>query len=534
MKFLYSLFFISVCAVCLQSCARKGSPEGGPKDEQAPIMVIAKPENESLNFDKKNIKIYFDEYIVLKDLTKQLIISPPLKNAPLITPQGTPSKYINIKLLDSLKENTTYTFNFGDAIKDNNENNTLENFKYVFSTGKTIDSLTIKGSVKDIKNREITKNYSVLLYKADSTFNDSVPYKRKPDYVTKTFDSINYKFTNIKDGKYFIMAIDEEVSDYKFNPALDKIGFKKDTISLPKDSLINTPIVVFKEKQPYKFKRGKQIKKGKIQFGFVGGNKKDFKVQLLSKVPPSFRYFTMLDKEKDTLNLWYTTIDSDSLNFMVSHKKEIDTSTVFLRKKKIDSLLISSNIKNTLHLTDTFKLSSNNPIVELDSTKFSLNDSDTIAVPFKLKKLTLNEVGVLFKKAPKKTYTFQGLPNAIRDLYGVQSKDTLTYTFNTKETEDYGSISLNIKKEVNHSIIIQLIEKDVIIKTQKINSSKKITFNLLEPKEYIVRAIIDKNENGKWDTGTLLSKTQPERIVYLEEILKLRANWSINQEFIIK
>ncbi len=531
MKFLYSIFLITVCSVIFQSCARKGSPEGGPKDEDAPIMVIAKPSNGSLNFDEKSIRIYFDEYIVLKDLSKQLIISPPLKNNPLITPQGIPSKYINIKILDTLKGNTTYTFNFGDAVQDNNEGNALENFKYVFSTGDYIDSLTIKGGVRDIKAKELSKNYSVLLYKADTTFNDSVPYRRKPDYVTKTYDSVNYNFSNIKEGKYFLMAIDEENPDYKFSSATEKIGFLNDTIYLPKDSVIKKSIILFQEKQPYKFKRAKQIKKGKIQFGFTGGNKKDFKVKLLSKAPENYKDYTLFEEEKDTLNLWYTDIEADSLQYIITHKEEIDTATVFLRKKKIDSLVVSNNIKNVLHLTDTFKLTTNNPVVKIDTTKFSLVESDSIPVPFKLKGLTSNEIGLMFDKKQKSKYTFTGLPNAIKDVYEVQSKDTLVYSFNTKEEEDYGTIILDIKKKVKSPVIIEILDKDVVVKKEYVKSSKKLEFTLLEPKEYVIKAVVDENENGKWDTGVLLGKKQPERIIYLEEVLQLRANWSINQVF---
>ncbi len=532
MKFSYHYFLVITCLLVFHNCARKGRPEGGPKDEDAPIMVVAKPDHKSLNFNQKEIRIYFDEYVVLRDLNKQLIISPPFKLDPLITPQGTPSKYINIKILDSLKKNTTYTFNFGDAIKDNNENNTLENFKYVFSTGDLIDSLNLNGSVKDIFKKELAKNYSVLLYKADSTYNDSIPFKRKPDYVTKTFDSINFKFTNIKEGKYFVMAIDEEASDYKFNPNIDKIGFIRDTISLPKDSLISSSITLFKEKLPYKFKRGKEISKGKIQFGFIGDKK--IKVKLLSKVPETFKSASMFDKEKDTLNYWHTPIKVDSLNFLVTYENTIDTSTVFLRKKKIDSLSISKNIKNILHLTDTLKITTNNPIHKIDTTKFTLVDNDTLPIQFELKKLSINEIGLIFKKKPKKGYVFIGLPNAIEDFYGIASKDTLNYTFNTKEVEDYGNIILNLKKEIDSPVIIELLLDKEIIQKRFVKTSKTLEFKLLEPREYTIRAIIDENGNNKWDSGKLIGKVQPEKIIYLPEILKMRANWSINQEFIIK
>ena len=264
------VFSVILMSVIITSCARKGRPEGGPKDESAPIMMTANPPYETTGFDKKKIKIEFDEYIVLKDLTKQLVVSPPLKYPPIITPQGTPSKYINIEILDTLKTNTTYTFNFGSAVQDNNENNKLESFKYVFSTGNYIDSLKIKGNVANAFKEEKLKNIGVLLYKLDSTYNDSIIYKQKPNYVTSTLDSTNFQFTNLQKGKYLLLALKETSKDYIFTSKTDQIGFYTDTISLPKDTLLTTPIRIFKELQPYKFKRGKEVVKGKIQFGYEG------------------------------------------------------------------------------------------------------------------------------------------------------------------------------------------------------------------------------------------------------------------------
>ncbi len=535
MKLLYSFLCLLCVSLIFQSCARKGHPDGGPKDEDAPILVLAKPVHETINFDKKNIRFYFDEYVILKDLSKQLIISPPFKNNPLITPQGTAGKYINIQLLDSLKENTTYTFNFGNAVQDNNENNALENFKYVFSTGNYIDSLTLRGSVKDIYKIKPDKDYSVLLYKIDSVFNDSVIYKQKPNYVTKTYDSINYKFTNIREGKYHLLAIDEKVSDYKFNSVTDKIGFYKNTIHLPKDSLLQAPVILFKEIQPYKFKKGREVSKGKIQFEYTG-KQKDLHVKLMSKVPSDFIYKTQFEEDKDTLNYWYFSKEKiDSLNFLVTERTTTDTITVFLRKKKTDSLSLTSNIKNTLHLNDTLIITTNNPIYQVNASKLSLVNSDTMAIAYKLKRLALNKLGIFFEKKPKTSYVFTAYPNAIEDLYFVKSKDTISYKFSTKEIEDYGSIILSVEKKVESPVIIELLKKKEIVKRKIITISEKIQFNFLEPEKYTIRAVVDDNKNGTWDTGNYLSKKLPERIIYYpEELPKLRANWVSNLNFIIE
>ena len=526
------LFLVVLVAAVIVGCARKGRPEGGPKDEDAPIMMMAKPPYETTGFDKKKIKITFDEYIVLKDLTKQLVVSPPLKYPPIITPQGTPSKYIDIKILDTLKTNTTYTFNFGNSVQDNNENNKLESFKYVFSTGNYIDSLKIKGTVTNAFKQEKLKSVGVLLYRLDSTYNDSIIYKQKPNYVTSTLDSTNFEFTNLQKGKYLLLALKEPSTNYLFSSRTDEIGFFTDTISLPKDTLVTKPIRLFKEKQPFKFKRGKEIVKGKIQFGYVGENN-DMKIELMSDVPESFKAFSEYEKDKDTLNYWFTPIAQDSLNFIVTNKEFKDTITVRLRKKQLDSLTISSNINSTLHFNDTLFLKTNNPIVTVDKTKFSLIDKDTVNIDFEVKKQAINKLAVVFKKAPKTSYKFNVLPKGIIDLYET-TNDSLNYQFKTLTTEDYGSIVLDIKKETPHPVIIQLLNKKKVVKTSYVLTSKKVTFNLLQPKEYSVRAIVDKNNNHVWDTGDFLSRKQPEQVIYLETTFKLRANWIQNEDFIIK
>ena len=527
-----SLFLVILVSVIIISCARKGRPEGGPKDENAPIMMTAKPPYKTIYFDEKNIKIEFDEYIVLKDLTKQLVVSPPLKYPPIISPQGTPSKYINIEILDTLKTNTTYTFNFGNAVQDNNENNKLESFKYVFSTGSYIDSLKIKGVVTNSFKKEKLKNISVLLYELDSTYNDSIVYKEKPNYVTSTLDSTNFEFTNLREGKYLLLALKESSKNYLFNTKTDEIGFYTDTISLPKDTLITKPIRLFKELQPYKFKRGKESVKGKIQFGYEG-EREEMKVELLSTVPETFKSFSQYEIGKDTLNYWHTSASQDSLRFIVGNKNFKDTITVRLRKNKIDSLSVSSTIGINLHLNDTIFLNTNNPIISFDKSKFSLVDKDTVSVDFQVEKQSINKLAILFEKAFKMNYKFDVLPKGIIDLYET-TNDTLNYQFKTLTTEDYGSIILDIKKETEYPVIIQLLNNKKVVKTRYVSSSQKVEFKLLEPKEYTVRAIIDENNNHVWDTGSFLLRKQPEQVIYYTEKLPLRANWVLPIDFVIK
>ncbi|MDX1314076.1 MAG: Ig-like domain-containing protein, partial [Eudoraea sp.] len=152
-RLLAAAFFFLILLTGWQ-CARRGSPSGGPKDDTPPELIRSSPENLSLQFEARRIQLYFDEYIKLNDIQNQLIISPPLKNQPEITPQGVASKKIEVIIKDTLLENTTYTLNFGQSIVDNNEGNPNSFLSYVFSTGDYIDSLTVRGEVRDAFNQK--------------------------------------------------------------------------------------------------------------------------------------------------------------------------------------------------------------------------------------------------------------------------------------------------------------------------------------------------------------------------------------------
>ena len=535
LKKIQSLFLI-VLVLSFSQCAKKGRPDGGPKDEDAPLFVTANPPYETINFDKNEINIYFNEYIKLKDLSKQLIISPPLnpENPPLISPQGSPSKYINIQILDTLLENSTYIFDFGNSVQDNNESNTLERFKYVFSTGAYIDSLTLSGSVKNSFKSESVENIKLLLYRLDSAYTDSAVYNRKPDYVTSTLDSSNYEFSNLRKGNYLLVALNDAGSDYVFNPKTDEIGFLKDTIWLPRDSIIKTELSIFKEELPYTFRRGKEIRKGQLIFGYQG-KPSNIKIENLSAVPDNFQTIIFPEKDKDTLNLWHSPIEKDSLIFKISNNNIIDTITVALRKKQLDSLTVTKITGGVLNIKDTLFFSTNNPIIKIDTSKINFVHTDSIYITYKAfisKKES--SVGFLFEKKFKTSYKLNLYPDALVDIFET-SNDTVTSQFRTRSIEDYGEISLAIQNPEKVPVIIQLTDiNDVTVAQETSSENKTISFNYLIPKKYKIRIIYDTNNNGKWDTGNYLEKKQPEPVQYFPEVQEIRPNWVLNEVIKIK
>ena len=535
LKKIQSLFLI-VLVLSFSQCAKKGRPDGGPKDEDAPLFVTANPPYETINFDKNEINIYFNEYIKLKDLNKQLIISPPLnpENPTLISPQGSPSKYIKIQILDTLLENSTYIFDFGNSVQDNNEANTLERFKYVFSTGAYIDSLTLSGSVKNSFKSESVENIKLLLYRLDSAYTDSAVYNRKPDYVTSTLDSSNYEFSNLRKGNYLLVALNDAGSDYVFNPKTDEIGFLKDTIWLPRDSIIKTELSIFKEELPYIFRRGKEIRKGQLIFGYQG-KPSNLKIENLSAVPDNFQTIIFPEKDKDTLNLWHSPIEKDSLIFKISNNNIIDTITIALRKKQLDSLTVTKITGGVLNIKDTLFFSTNNPIIKIDTSRINFVHTDSINISYEAfisKKEST--VGFIFEKKFKTSYKLNLYPDALVDIFET-SNDTINSQFRTRSLEDYGEISLSIQNPEMVPVIIQLTDiNDATVAQETSSENKIISFKYLIPKKYKIRIIYDTNNNGKWDTGNYLQKKQAEPVEYFPDIQEVRPNWELNEVIKIK
>lgn len=525
-------FFIAVLfLLSFVDCAKKGTPSGGKKDTIPPVITKSVPDNYSSNFDTKEIRIHFDEYIKLKDLQKNLIISPPLKYPPVITPLNT-SKVIKIKIQDTLAENTTYSINFGQSIVDNNEENPFEYFKYVFSTGPYLDSLTLSGKVGDALLQKPSSSAKVLLYEVNEMYNDSMVYSEKPMYITTVSDSTDtFELTNLKEGDYMLIALDEKANDYTFQPISDKIGFANNIITIPTDETFN--LSLFKEKKPFKVARPQHVTKTHILFGYEG-DIKELSVNLETEVSEEFESFIYKDPKADSLHYWFKpALELDTLVFTASYKERIDTLLVRMKNLYRDSLsLMPLNPSTNILPLDTIKLRSNTPLVDLNSNKIKIIDKDSAEIEVSghiNRKFNLAEL--VFPKKEEQTYKIQLLPGTVTDIY-ESINDTLNFTVRTKALSDYGSLTFNIDPIASSSLIIQLVDsKYNVVNEKPLNDSSKVQFDYIDPGNYFVRVVYDENNNGIWDTGSFLKRIQPEKIIYYPSQIEVRANWSLIESF---
>ncbi|MGB7394550.1 MAG: Ig-like domain-containing protein [Pricia sp.] len=531
-RFAASLFLILIVAALWQ-CARRGSPSGGPKDIIPPQLVKTEPDSMTVNFKAKRIRLYFDEFIKLEDIQNQLIVSPPLKYQPEIKPQGGASKYLELKFKDTLLENTTYTINFGQSVQDNNEGNPSSFLTYVFSTGDYIDSLEVAGVVQDAFKRKPDPFISVMLYKIDTAYTDSTIFKRPPYYITNTLDStVIFRLKNLKEGQYKLFALKDEAKNNVFDQNVDKIAFMEDTLTLPTDSTYL--LTLFKEVPNYNMAVPSLTASNRIQFGYFG-DASGAEIELLTPLPDTVSKKILKERDKDTLNFWFTPYEMDSLIFTVTNEKEkvIDTFTVKSRKVGLDSLVLSPNQNGSLNFNDPFYIAANTPLTALDTTKISMMDQDSTTVAFTVDLDTLeNKVDFDFPVEPNQNYQLDMLPGAITDFFG-ETNDSLAYNLSTPSLADLGNLRFNIEADSTvYPLVVQLTDEQGELKREIYTTEQKVLeFNNIEPANYFVRVIFDDNANQKWDTGDYLKKRQPERISYYPDTIEVRANWELEQTF---
>lgn len=529
-----ALVFLIGCCTALVHCAKRGTPGGGPKDTDPPILVRADPDNFTVNFNEKQIRLDFDEFITLVDVQNQLIISPPLKYTPEINPQGGASKTIELIFKDTLRENTTYTINFGQSIVDFNERNPNPFFTYVFSTGPYIDSLTLKGVVKDALNKLADQFISVMLYELDSTYTDSTIYQRPPNYMTNTLDSSTvFELKNLREGKYLLVGVKDEGKNNLFNPDTDKVAFLEDTIQIPTDTTYL--LKMFKELPEYQALNPSLVAANRILFG-IQGLDKDVFIEPLSQFPDSVRTMVRQQPGKDSLDFWFTPYETDSLQFRIIKQgiNRIDTFTVRTRSLPADTLQLRPSHGGNLPFEETFYLGANTPLVEADSSKVDVTLNDSIPHPHQVRLDTAeNRLYIEFEKEARSSYRVSLQEGALVDFF-EQTNDSTVFNLNTGSYADLGNLNVVIEGEPAYPVIVQLTnEQGKVLRESYLTEEAAVYFPNLQPGSYTLRLIEDENGNRQWDTGSYLQRRQPENVIYYPQPIEIRANWELEQTFTI-
>lgn len=523
----------------LNSCARKGSPSGGPKDIDPPVMVASFPDTMAVNVDPnvKEIRIDFNEYIQLKEYNKNVVISPPFEKAPVVTPLSMAAKELKIKLQEPLQPNTTYNINFGDAIQDYNEGNKLSNFSYVFSTGSYIDSLNVKGRISPGFDFELPKKTLVGLYKITEEYNDSVILKSKPYYISRADENGNFDLKYLSQGKYKIIAFEDVIENTKFDPVKEKVAFHNEIIDLKGNASVD--LKLFKQKPNYRFSKAEQKGYGHIVFRTEGATQ-PVTVSILEREFPT----AVIDAHpaNDSINFWFNpktegfTNKSERISFEVKHGDKVDKATVLYSnpvKEYEFNFKTISNLK--LAPTSPFEIAGSAPIASIDKSLINVF-KDTVQIPFDVR---INEkdkqiVEFLFEKNLGENFEINAYPNAFKDIFNTPN-DTLVYQFKTGQREDFGNLKVRLQNLPEAPIFLQLIQKNQTYKVvqERTGTSREFEFPNLTPGEYYLRVLIDSNNNGAWDSGNVLDQIQPEPVYIYPDKILIRAMWDSDETWII-
>lgn len=524
------LFILTIITTLFISCAKRGTITGGPKDTIAPVIVKSNPKNYETNFTGKNIKIDFSEYIKVKDINKQLIISPPMEKSPTVVPQGSASKFISITLNEDLKPNTTYSFNFGQSITDYNEGIPYSQFKYVFSTGAFVDSLTVSGNIKDAFDIKTDEFVTVMLYNA-ANFNDSLVYKQKPVYITNTLEkNTAFKIENIKEGEYFLVALKDKNNNYNFQSKSEKIAFKKEKIKIPTDSVFT--LSLFAEKNEIKTYTPTLESNNKLFLGYEGDAKN---VKIFTKknnVETPLRFTKSPDKKSDTLQVFIPNDVKDSLSVLVKSGDYSKEYNVKLKKlKEADSLKVSLFTNKKFSFNEKLTLLTSTPIRKINAEKILIRKKDSTSVAFTSEINDFEQLILFdFKQEENEKYTLELLPGAIEDEYNTKT-DSLKFDYSKGSISDYGNLKLRIKNAKKFPFVLQIVNSAGEIVGEKICTKEtEVYFEAIQPSTYQVRLFYDNNKNQIWDTGNFKNKLQPEEMIYFPALIDVRANWDVDQE----
>ena len=586
----------------IAGCARMGQPDGGWYDDKPPQILATTPEDNGTGVKEKKVVIYFDEFIKVEDATNNVVVSPPQLEMPEIKGAG---KKIIVELKDSLKDNTTYTIDFSDAITDNNEGNPLGNYTFTFSTGAQVDTMEVSGTILDASNLEPVKGIMVGLY---ADLEDSAFYTKPLLRVARTDSRGRFIIRGVARGKYRAYALQDMDGDYKYSQKGEMIAFsdriieptcgpdtRQDTIwrdSLRIDTIIRRgfthfypdDVVLRAFTSPltdrYMIKNQRQ-EPDRLEFFFSYGSDSLPKMKGLNFDADS-AFIVDANPKKDTITYWLrdtALINRDSLEIeysyhitdtlgqlvpqtdtllmvpkltyekrMKMHEKELEKwqkqqdklkkkgeryDSVWLPKPLDIRVTAPSSLTPESYLYFTMPA----PLARCDTSMIHLQAKvDTLWVPQKFDWQPRPQSILSYRLeavwTPGTEYQLEIDSAAFESIYGIVN-DKMKSSLKCKSEEEFGTLVVKISGLPDSTTaIVQLLDKsDMVVKEARTQDDGSAEFYWLNEGKYYLRAFIDRNGNGIWDSGDFYNALQPEEMYYLPKVIEIKANWDITTEW---
>ena len=561
------------------ACANKAQgPTGGPKDITPPSVLKSYPANGSLNFKKKQILIDFDELVSVEKANENVLISPPQVKPPDVKSFG---KRLTVDFNEPLFDSTTYTINFGNAIVDLNEKNAIKNYFFSFSTGNEIDTLKIAGTVINAEDLNPMSGIFVGIYKETS---DTVFSKKPFLRIGKTDENGRFSINNIKKGAYKVFALGDANRDYFFQPGeglalYDSLVVPTTRIEQMQDTVWKDTVTVdsirtymgtrflpddltlryFKES-----KKRQYLVKSERKEPFVFSLFFNTVMTGLPKIKPlnfewEGKYLLQKNNAMDSLTYWITDSlvwKTDTLKMTVSYMKTdsvfnlvptTDTLNISMRKArlnpkaklakkptdlKVEPLKYLNNIASTFEIYNPIILNFEAPLSDIDISKIKLSqkiDTTFKTIPFKWRQIdsTKMSYAIDYKWVAENSYELNIDSAAFKSIYNKIS-NKFSGQFKIRSLDEYSSVKMFLA-EFNPKAVLQVLDSKDVVLASKPASEKGTVIQYLKPGDYYVRMFLDNNGNGKWDSGDLASRLQPEEVFYYPKKLTIMANWEFEE-----
>lgn len=553
------LLYIVCLIFLLTHCAKQTQPSGGIKDEIPPKLLRSNPTDRQTNFNKNEIELFFDEMVQVNSAREQLIITPTIGKK--FEMEARKNK-VTLKLNADLKENTTYTISFREAIKDMTERNSAVNLKLAFSTGGSIDSLSIQGIIYNPLEDKPLKNYTVAVV----VYHDSINiFKHEAQWITFTNDQGEYSLDNLKAGAYILYAFDDKNKNLIVDSKSESYGFVADSIFLTTENIERNIPVVRLDARDFKL-----ISARPIATYFNIRTTKGIREYSLTNESNEVKVYSDLE-DASTIRVFNTLSDMDSIGVRLHAIDSIDNkldTTLYIKfdkrstsrekfsakveyleffrnkatlkgeisfTKPIDTILIDSfsiKLDSVNHITFTkedYKLTQRNTLLTIE--KILPKEVDFMQVSGSKTRTTLERTATKEEEKPGN----QIIPynNLIIPKGAIQSieKDTASVIQSSIKIitpENSGTIIIEV--DTKEQVIVQVLNRS--FKVIQHSTSKRLRFENLQPGDYLIRVIHDKNGNGLWDLGNFFKKEEPEPITFYKNekdnpTINLKANWEV-------
>jgi hypothetical protein len=515
---------------------------GGPRDQEPPVLLESNPSNQSLNTNPEEIKLTFDEYIKLDNPSKGIVITPRIDKDKVVFTSL--KNVVTIKLNQELEDSTTYVFNFQKSIVDISEENPAENLKLVFSTGNSIDSLSISGSINFHfpTSKPDYKNIVVGIY----PLGDTTDVFTAPPYYLSQVDTLgNFAITNIKNGNYLAYAWRDANGTLKAESKSEEYDFLLDTLKLEQNI----------ENVRFNLSKGDLTPIRIVRTGSFGKNfdillnRSPVETQIENKDLGKEFFYTFSDNR---IRIFPNSPKEDSIPFNLNVKDSVGfvkDSLIWAKftesERRPEKLQITPNSGKSFYKDLEIELKFNKPIksISLDSLFITYDTASIIPVRRSMMafedstKMDLLKIRLSIPDSiSKDIFTIKASDSTFMDIENQLNETPLSANYRKLKRE---SLADEIKGSIlgaKPPFIVQLINsKNETVREQFLENSNDYSFKLLEAGTFKIRVIEDLNGNKRWDPSNFNQRRLAERVFYFfnaeqEQALIIRSGWTLDEQ----